>query len=221
MFVTGSAGSFVAGGTGNLASEVAVHFVPECLGYSVNFVSDGHHPNHPLYFCTNGAISSPSTFLCLQCCGSIGGCQFLGLWLYLYGRVWSGCRRDWPVLPQLKQISWHLSCFGPWGVSTSWDTFKWWGLLSDVLSCEGFAFSEFTGAQGAVMGGCMIMLLVLGVAWGVATTHTLYLFVEMSFHLLSVAFVSVLTWWLVLGWAGLEWSDWGWNFGPNFPSNSR
>ena len=68
MFVTGSAGSFVLfdssgpGGTGNLASEVAVHFVvvvgfsfvvavqsvPECLGYFFEIVFDGHHPNPPL-----------------------------------------------------------------------------------------------------------------------------------------------------------------------------
>ena len=52
------------GGTGNLTSEVAVHFVvvvgfslvisvhfvPECLGYFAEFVFDGHHPNPPLYF---------------------------------------------------------------------------------------------------------------------------------------------------------------------------
>ena len=53
------------GGTANLASEVAVnlvfvvgysfviavHFVPECLGYFSDVVFDDHHPNPPLYFC--------------------------------------------------------------------------------------------------------------------------------------------------------------------------
>ena len=62
MFVMGSAGSFVAGGTGNLASEVAVlfvavvgfffvvavHLVPECLEYFADFVFDDHPPNPPL-----------------------------------------------------------------------------------------------------------------------------------------------------------------------------
>ena len=47
----------------------------------------------------------------------------------------------------------------------SWDSFEWWGLLSDVLSCGGFAFSEFIGALGAVIGGCMVVLLVLGWIW--------------------------------------------------------
>ena len=64
MFVTRSTGSFVAGGTGNLASEVAVHFVAvvgfsfvvavhfvsKCLVYFADFVFDGYHPNPPLYF---------------------------------------------------------------------------------------------------------------------------------------------------------------------------
>ena len=72
MFVTGSTGSsvagtavrfvsgnaiglvvfdsFGAGGTGNLASEVAVHLMPECLEYFAEFVFDGHHPSPPLYF---------------------------------------------------------------------------------------------------------------------------------------------------------------------------
>ena len=72
MFVTGSTESFVAGGavtfmfgnavglavfdsfgsghTGNLAYEVAVHLMPECLEYFAEFVFDGHHPCPPLYF---------------------------------------------------------------------------------------------------------------------------------------------------------------------------
>ena len=71
MFVTRSAESFVAGGavnfmlgnavslvifdsfgsrgTGNLASEVAVHLMSECLKYSAEFAFDGHCPS-PLYF---------------------------------------------------------------------------------------------------------------------------------------------------------------------------
>ena len=53
-------------------------------------------------------------------------------------------------------------------------------------------------------GGFLVVLLVLGVDSGLVTTHTLYPFVGMSFLLLSVAFVSFLTWELVLGWAGLD-----------------
>ena len=77
-------------------------------------------------------------------------------------------------------------------------------MLSDVLSCGRFAFSEFIGALGFVIAGYMVVLLVLRVDLGLATTHTLYLFVWMSFLLLSVAFVSFLTQGLVLGWVGLD-----------------
>ena len=95
MFVTGGAGSVVAGGTlsfmfgnavgpvvfdsfgfggtGNLASEVAVHSVavvefgsfsvvvavhlmPECMEYFAEFVFDGHCPSLPLYFYKSGNL---------------------------------------------------------------------------------------------------------------------------------------------------------------------
>ena len=66
----GSVGSFLAGGTGNLASEVAVlfvavvgfsfvvsvHFVPEYLEYFADFVFDDHPPNPPLYFYKWGSL---------------------------------------------------------------------------------------------------------------------------------------------------------------------
>ena len=55
------------------------------------------------------------------------------------------------------------------------------GLLLGVLSWDGFSFSEFTVALGAVLGSCMVTLLVLEVDSGLATTHTLYLFVGMIF----------------------------------------
>ena len=61
-FVFGSAVNLVVfdrsgpGGTGNLASEVAGHFVvlmlfvPECLGYFAGFAFDSCQTNPPLYF---------------------------------------------------------------------------------------------------------------------------------------------------------------------------
>ena len=55
MFVTSSAGSFVAfdnsgsGGVENLASEVAVYFVAVYLGHYAEIVFDGHHPSPPLF----------------------------------------------------------------------------------------------------------------------------------------------------------------------------
>ena len=64
------------------------------------------------------------------------------------------------------------------------------GLLLDELPWEGFPFSEFIMVLGAVVGICIIILLALGVDSSLATTHTLYLFVGMSFLLLSVAFAS-------------------------------
>ena len=56
---------------------------------------------------------------------------------------------------------------------------------------------------------------------GFSMTFTLYFFIGVSFFLFSVALVSFLISGLVTGWVGLDWSDWGWSFGPNFPSSSR
>ena len=131
--------------------------------------------------------------------------------------MWSNCKRHQPVLPQPKQISWHLSYFGPWDASMRWDTFEWQG----VAFLWRISFSEFIGALEVVKGSCTVVLLVLGMGLGLATTHTLYFFVGMSFLILSVTFVSFLTWGLALGRAGLDWFVWGWNLGPSFPSNSR
>ena len=147
------------------------------------------------YIFGNGAVRSPSILFHLSWCCCTGGRLFLGLGLYLYGG------------------------FGPWGASANWDVFEWWGLFSEVPSGEGFWSSEFVGALRAVWGGCVVTLLDF--ESGLATTFTLYFLGGMSLFLFSVAFVSFLTWGLVSGWVGLDWLDWGWNFGPNFPSNSR
>ena len=48
----------------------------------------------------------------------------------------------------------------------SWILLSSEGLLSDVLSCRQFAFSEFIGVLGAVMGGCMVVFLGLGGGFG-------------------------------------------------------
>ena len=77
MFVTGSAGSFAAGGVvyflfkdavylvvcdnsgsgvaEDLASEDAVYFVAVCLEHSAEIVFDGHHHSPPLHFCKWGS----------------------------------------------------------------------------------------------------------------------------------------------------------------------
>ena len=78
------------------------------------------------------------------------------------------------------------------------------GLLLDELPWEGFPFSKFIVVLGAVVDGCMIVLLSLGMDLGLATTHTLYLFVGMSCLLLLAAFASLLTGGLVLYWVGLD-----------------
>ena len=67
-----------------------------------------------------------------------------------------------------------------------------------------FSFSEFTVVLGAIVDDCMAVLLILEVALGLATTHTLYLFVGMSFLFLSVAFASLFTRGMVLGWVDLD-----------------
>ena len=55
------------------------------------------------------------------------------------------------------------------------------GLLLDELSWVGFPFFKFIVVLGAVVGICVVILLVLEVNSGLANTHTLYLFVGMSF----------------------------------------
>ena len=54
-----------------------------------------------------------------------------------------------------------------------------------------FPFSKFIMVMGIVSGVCMVMLLALGVGTGLATTHTLYLLVGISFLLLSIVFVPL------------------------------
>ena len=44
-----------SGGTGDLASEVAVYFVAVCLEHSAEIIFDGHHPSPPLHFCKWGS----------------------------------------------------------------------------------------------------------------------------------------------------------------------
>ena len=249
MFVTRSTGSFVVGGAvyfmfgsainlvvfdisghggaGDLASEVAVHFlvvvhfVPECLWYFAEFVFDGHCPNPPLYFYKWGNSVYIHISLPLVLWWHWGLLLLGVLVLSSWGRFEvdvGGIGHSFPNSNKFPDIFLALGHGVPaWaGILLSSR-----GLLSDVPSCRGFAFSEFTGPLGAVMSGCMVVLQVLGMDSGLATTHTLYLFVGMSFLLLSVTFASFLTWGLVLSCSGLEWFDWGWNFGPNFPSNSR
>ena len=77
------------------------------------------------------------------------------------------------------------------------------GLLLNELPWEGFPFSKLFVVLGAVVDICMTILLALGVDSGLATTPTLYLFVGMSFLLLSVVFASLLTRGLVIGWVDL------------------
>ena len=67
-----------------------------------------------------------------------------------------------------------------------------------------FHFSKFMVVLGAVVGDFDIVSLTLGEDSGLATICTLYLFVEMSFLLLLVAFASPLARGLVLGWVGLD-----------------
>ena len=67
-----------------------------------------------------------------------------------------------------------------------------------------FPFYKFIMEMGMVSGICMVMLLALGVGTGLVTTCTLYLLVGISFLLLSLVFVPLLTIGLLLGWLGLD-----------------
>ena len=64
---------------------------------------------------------------------------------------------------------------------------------------------------------CMVILVVLGTGSGLATTHVLYLFVGMSFLILSVAFVSFLMRGLVFGWVWSRLIWLGLKFWTQFP----
>ena len=67
-----------------------------------------------------------------------------------------------------------------------------------------FPFSKVIMVMGMVSSVCMVMLFALRVGTGLATTCTLYLLVGISFLLLSLVFVPLLTSGLVLGWVGLD-----------------
>ena len=123
MIVTKCAGSSGVGGTGNLAFEiavpfvvvgsfesggsssvvVAVHLMPECMGYSAeHFVFDDHHPSPLQCFYKWGNLVpihiSPLSALVLPW---HGGLPFLGaeLQLLLWWRIIN--RGNWPVLSGL------------------------------------------------------------------------------------------------------------------------
>ena len=165
------------------------------LEHSAEIAFGGHCPSLPPHFYRWGSSVTIHTSLLLVLLLYLGLLVLESVALF-YGVLWcsnsSRSRRDCPVLPQLKEIPWHLSYFGPWGASMSWDVFEWWGLLSEVPSCEGFWLSEFVGALGVVTGGWTVALLVLDL--GLATTFTSYFFVGISFFLFSVALVSFLIW---------------------------
>ena len=215
MFVIGSIGDFVAGGivsfmafdsfgsgdAGSLASEVAVHpvavvgfsvvvavhLVPECLGYFVEFVFDDYHPSLPLYFYKWGNLVPIHISLPLVLQWHWGfpvlGAVALSLWgvEIIAGGIGQSLLNSnkfpdiFPALGHGVPAQVRILLSGE-------------GLLSDILCCGGFSFYEFIEALGAVVGDCAVVLLVLG----------------MSFLLLSVTFVSFLMRGLVLGWVDLE-----------------
>ena len=230
MFVTGSAGSFVAGGTVSFMFGNAVGLVVfdsfgsggtgnlhlsvlciSCLSVWNILLNLFLMVTVPvlLYIFTNRAIWCPSTFHCLLDFGSMGGCHFLGLWLYLYGEIWSRSRRDWPVLPQFKQVTWPCPCSGPWSASMGWNIFEQWGVATWCASlgrvfflwvyCDiGSYFRWICGYIASLGGGFQL--------WPLLTPYTsLWGWVFFS----SVTFVSFCTRGLVLGWAGLDWFCWG------------
>ena len=73
-----------------------------------------------------------------------------------------------------------------------WDGFLW-----------SFPFSKFPIVMGMVSGVCVVALSALGVGMHLATTCTLYFLFGISFLLLSLDFVPLLSKGLVLGLVGL------------------
>ena len=67
-----------------------------------------------------------------------------------------------------------------------------------------FPFSRFIMVMVMVLGVCVVVLLALGVGMGLSPTCTLYILVGISFLLLPLVFVPLLTKVLVLGWMGLD-----------------
>ena len=90
----------------------------------------------------------------------------------------------------------------------------WLGYLQAVGGCQlrnllgvhslGIFLFLNSSVKGLVSGVYVVTLLVFGMGAELATTHTLYLLVGISFLLLSLAFVPLLTGGLVLGWVGLD-----------------
>ena len=145
------------------------------------------------YIFANGAVRLPSTFLYLWGYNGIGVTASWDCGSICIG----GLEVDVGGIGQSFLSSNRFPDFDPalgHGVPTQVGIFSsGGGLLLDDLSWEGFPFYKFIVVLGAVVDVCMIILLALGVDSGLATTHTLYLFVGMSFPLLSVAFASLLT----------------------------
>ena len=123
----------------------------------------------------------------------------MGLWLYLY---W-GLEVDVGGIGQSFLNSNRFPNIDP---APGHGVPAWVGIFSSSrgLLLDELPFSKFIVVLGAAVDICMIILLALWVDSGLATTCTLYLFVGMSFLLLSVAFASLLTRGLVLGWVGLD-----------------
>ena len=156
------------------------------------------------YVFANGVVRSPSTFLYLwgydgmgvaasQDCGSIF-IEGLEVDVGGIGQSFLNSNRFPNIDPALgHEVPAWVGIFSSGGE-----------LLLDELPWEGLPFSKYIVVLGATMNICVIILLALGVDSGLATTHTLYLFVGMSFLLLSVAFAFLLTRGLVLGWVGLD-----------------
>ena len=254
MFVTRSAGSFVAGGAvhfmfgnavglvvfyslwpggaGNLASEVAVYSVAvvvlEVFLLWLLYISYLSVWNILLnlflmitipvllYIFTNGAIWSPSIFLCLWCCGSMGGCHFLGLWFYLYGGFGVEAGGIGQFFLNSNRLPDLVPALGD-GVPAQVGTFSSSGIATWCASLGRVFFLWIYCDTGSCPRWLCGYIASLGVDWGLATTHTTHLSVGMSFLLLSVAFVSYLIRGLVLCGAWSRLSLLGLRFFTQFP----
>ena len=114
------------------------------------------------YIFANGAVRPPSTFLYLWGYDGMGGCCFLGLWLYLYLGIEvdvGGIGQSFLSSNRLPNIDPALGHGEPAQVGIFSSSR---GLLLDELPWKGSPFSKFIMVLRAVVDVCMIILLALG-----------------------------------------------------------
>ena len=225
MSVNGSAGSSGAVyNSGSWGTEDLVSGAAVAVDYSVGIAFGDYSPNFLPYVCKWGSLVPINIIPLLWCCytrvgcswawGSIfmGGFEVVTVVVLLVGgishlfSIWRGSLDIFPALGHGVPVQTGIFLSG-WGV-VHWSTFQgrfliFW-ICWSIRSSLRWLCSYITGLR---VGSCHNFdFIFLGRNESLPFLSCFCLFLYMG---------------LVLVWVSLDWLDWGWKFGPNFPSNSR